>query len=177
MNPIEGQHDREHQASVEDIQKDLVAQYVSLPSLQVLNNTEDASHKDQQAANVEGDDVLLPLYCLRSLRWCFAHANVEHETDDHKGPEEDELDEETTNDDVLASLDSRSGARRQETAALRYVSTRVVYKFAIIELTRTLHEKRKDVTANKDLRHPCPPHKKMLITVHHLDDTSEFHIY
>jgi hypothetical protein len=30
---------------------------------------------------------------------------MEHETDDDKGPEEDELNEESANDDVLASLD------------------------------------------------------------------------
>ena len=46
VDPIEQDHDQEHQSSIENVEEHLMAEQVSGVALDVLDNAEDASNED-----------------------------------------------------------------------------------------------------------------------------------
>lgn len=105
VGPVEDQHNEEHKHRVEDVQIHLVPEQISIIALEVFDNAENRSDHDEQAGDVQSVHVLLPGHIprQRSRGGDLVEAPVEDRRCDDEETEEDELDEETAYDEILAS--------------------------------------------------------------------------
>ena len=108
MHNIEDHHNTQHQNSIKDVQKPLVAEYIPVISLDELRDSEHRPDQDEDAGSVESDEMLAPWDEFRNGLWsgCFADAGLEEDGDEEEAAEEDDLDEEPADDEVLAGLES-----------------------------------------------------------------------
>lgn len=103
MDNIEQDHDEEHQDGVKNIQKHLVAQEVAIISLLVLHNPKEGSDQDEDACCIQGVEMASPWHLAgcRACRRVPVDPCVVDGGDDDKEAEEDNLDNQSTNHDML----------------------------------------------------------------------------
>lgn len=106
MNDRECNHDQDHQRSIEDVDDPLVGHEVAILAHRILDESEDASYKDQDAGDVDVDQVLLPreVALLDFLSRVLRDAEVKEGGDDHEEGEEDDLDRQANQDDGFACV-------------------------------------------------------------------------
>ena len=103
--PIEYQHYGQHQTSIKNIEENLMTEDVCRKPLQAIDYMEHRTNQNENAANIESGHVLLPR-CLQCSRCRYLpQMDLKEGRDSDKGTEKDELNEETTDDDVLTKVD------------------------------------------------------------------------
>lgn len=127
----------------------------------ILDDSEDGSDHDQRTGAVQVVQMQLPWHGHgeRSGGRHLAHADVEDARHDDKEAKDDDLDAETSHDDVLAELDvaARLGLG-QETASAG------------------LGEEGEDVAGYKELGHPAELDEGVRVAVGERDDACEDHV-
>lgn len=112
MNPAEENQDEKHQQPIEYPHERFMSEEVSVIPLSKLNNSEDRPDKNQRARNVECVQMFLPrkLDVADSLGRVFVHTCVEFVGNDDEEAEDDDLDDKTGDNNVLACLHGAEGA-------------------------------------------------------------------
>lgn len=106
MPDVEQHHGEKHEASVEDVEVDLVAQERAVVALRVFRDTEDGSDHDEDRSGVENVKEAGPgdVDGGGARSRVAVNAHVEDAGDDDKEAEEEDLDNQTADDDVVARL-------------------------------------------------------------------------
>jgi hypothetical protein len=119
MHNVEDDHNGQHQHCIENIEIVLVAKYVPVVALDVLDNPKDGPNEDQDASCVQRDEVLMPratrLHGMASrmatdgsvIRACYQNEEAEKR----------QLNEETSNNHMLASRPRIEGPNCHDTSA------------------------------------------------------------
>jgi hypothetical protein len=72
--------------------------------LNELDDSEDRPRHDECTDDVQSNHVSVPWHLQRSIRGTLVHAGVEQPRGKDEDAEEDDLDEETTDDDIGAGV-------------------------------------------------------------------------
>lgn len=161
VTEVEQNHDQEHESRIENVDENLSRQKIPAISLAIFNDTEDGSDHDQGAGNVEDHQVLLPWYGNGRVSATVGSGDavVEDGGGENEEAEEDNLDCETTCDDVVA------GFRTSLCLCCSKHST-----------TRRLHKERKHIASYEDLGEPFSTNRRVLFSVRQEDDSAQDHV-
>lgn len=101
-----GHHDEEHERGVKDVQGPLVTERVPVAAEDVLDKTEDGTDHDARADSVEHPQARLPGRVARQRRLgrVLCEARMEDDGGDPEDCKQDNLDDETGDNKVLAHL-------------------------------------------------------------------------
>lgn len=100
----EGEGNDEHEDSVENVEHVLVTADEARTALDVLDNTDGVSDKDDCAGEVQDYHMLTPAESVGVCCWALAGAEIEDDGDDYKESKYSHLEDETANDDVGAQV-------------------------------------------------------------------------
>lgn len=122
MKPVHPQENQQHKNAVKDKDEHLCRHEIAMVALDVLDNAKDASGEDQDARDVERNEVELPSDKRIGgfPRGSLHHSPVEEGADDDKGAKKGKLDKEARDDHVFANVD-KVGSSTHETTT--YVHT------------------------------------------------------
>lgn len=108
MEPVEKPSCEGHEESIKNVDKILLGLKHAVLAHDIFSNAKHGSHENEEAGRVKHVEELLP--GSRDLEGLLgglsADSKVENEGDDHEEAEEEDLNAQTSNDDVFASLDS-----------------------------------------------------------------------
>lgn len=92
-----------HEKSVENVQEDFVRNEIAGIPLQILNDSKDAAHKYDCARDVEDVQITSPgdLFGDDDSSRAPDKPGVEEDRGHHKEPKDEDLDEKTSDDDLL----------------------------------------------------------------------------
>lgn len=128
VNPIERQHNRQHEHRIEDVQKDLFPKQKPRVPLLILDDSERAPHQDQAARHIQGDEMALPRQRpqvdgagRRALvpfqREVALEPVVERPRDEDEDTKEEELQTQADQHELFTDLHALLGPRAHDAAA------------------------------------------------------------
>lgn len=119
VEPVEKPSCEGHEESIKDVDPILLGLEFAVLAHDIFSNAKYGSHENEEAGRVEDVEELLP--GRRDLEGLLgglsADSKVEDEGDDHEEAEEEDLNAQTSDDDVFASLDGVLVLGRCEHAA------------------------------------------------------------
>ncbi|RDW75653.1 hypothetical protein BP5796_06474 [Coleophoma crateriformis] len=103
---IEEQHRQEHQSRIKDVDIHLIAQQWPVLAHHVLDDTKDGTDHDEERGDVEDEEMPLPvdMGAESALGGIGVHAVMENGRDHDEESEEEELDTQSSRDDILSQV-------------------------------------------------------------------------
>lgn len=160
MSPEENYHNGNHEYCMKYIQHVLMLKDPPIIPHQILHNSKDTSDQNNGTGEVENRHAPLPRNLVgngESGGLC-ADAQVEAYRADKEEAEEDDLNQKTCDDDLLAHVEELQSSPSLDTA------------------THGLDEERETVACNENLRKPFEADEAVWLAIHQGDDAAEDHI-
>lgn len=154
----EGEGDDEHEDSVENVEHVLVTADETGTTLDVLDNTDGVSDKDDCAGEVQDCHMLALAESVGVGCWALAGVEIEDDGDDYKESKYNHLEDETANDDVGAQVRGWFLALGLDACAAG------------------LNEEGEDVADHEDLCEPLRSDERVLLSIKDADDVAESHV-
>lgn len=157
----EDYHDGCHENSIEDVEEDLMRDKVSSVALKILDDSENASDKDNGARCVKNPEISFPRNGLsKSGRSRLSsEAMMEKNGGDDEEAKDADLGEKSGDDNLLAYFVQLQGPSSLYTSAA------------------SLECKGNDIARDKDPGHPCHGDQGQVLGVNGSDKTAEDHVY
>lgn len=111
MEDNEYPHDQHHEAAVENVGEVLMTLKKARRSLDVLNDSIEATDHNQDTGKVQDSHVARPIKCAphSSRSWVIGHSLVEYNRYDHEKAKENDLNNETDDNNVFSKFQLASG--------------------------------------------------------------------
>ena len=161
MLPKENAHDCQHQDSIEDIEHILMRENPPIITHKILDNSEDASDKNDGAREVEHIQMLPPRDIRRSRQSSRdkIDAIMEQDSGDEKDPEEEDLDEQTDDDDFLPEVQQREASTSLDPSS------------------SSLYDEGDAISRDEYLRQPFQSDDRVSFAFDERNDSSQDHVY
>ena len=98
---------------------------------------------------------------------------------DDEETEDDDLDDETGDNDVVAHIaivGAVCGSKKAGTCVVVLAFIRLYLNYSMRTLTRRLHQEREHIARDKKLREPSSPDEERALTVDHEYDSAQLHV-
>lgn len=157
----ENSHGKCHENGIKNVQVDFMRNEMAVVALQILDNAENAPHKDDGARDVEYDQITSPRYLSSAgdSSGVLDQSDVEKNGGDDEEAKDEDLNEETGNDDLLAHFVHLQSSSGLDSAA------------------SSLESKGDHIASNEKSRYPVDRNQREMLALDRPDEATEYHIY
>lgn len=165
-----------------------MTQDIAVITLDILDNSDDTSHQDQHAGEIEHFHVFLPWHAELGglVGWGGMHAFVEEERDEDEDAEGDDLDKETDQDYVLGErrvgaisggehAGSYTGDVRRQNFHLRGSHLGSDWRLEGVHASRQ-NQEGENIRRHENLRQPSLLDQAVLLPIDSDNDAPENHV-